>query len=92
MVFLGFGLLFPVKPTAIIGMAALTFSSAIEFLQIYHASWIDSIRGTTIGHLVLGSGFSWADIAAYSVGILLVCLIEIGFFLKFSKADATRLF
>ena len=83
MAFLGFGLLLPAKPTAMIGLAALVFSCGIEFSQIYHASWIDSIRATTVGHLVLGSEFSWADIAAYSVGILLVCLVENGFFKLF---------
>ena len=85
MIFLGFGLVFPAKPTVLIGLAALAFSCAIEFSQIYHAAWIDSIRATTVGHLVFGSGFSWADIAAYSVGILLACLFEMGLFKVFSS-------
>jgi hypothetical protein len=80
MIFLGFGFLFPAMPTVRIGLAAVAFSCAIEFAQIYRAPWIDSIRATTLGHLILGSGFSWMDIAAYSVGILLACLVETGFF------------
>ena len=85
MIFLGFGLVFPAKPTILLGLAALAFSCAIEFSQIYHASWIDSIRATTAGQLILGSGFSWTDIAAYSVGILLACLFEMGLFKVFSS-------
>lgn len=33
---------------------ALLFSFAIEFLQLYQAPWINSIRSTTLGALVLG--------------------------------------
>ena len=76
MIFLGFGFLFPAMPTVRIGLAALTFSCAVEFSQIYRAPWADSIRATTFGHLVFGSGFSWMDIVAYSVGVLLACLVE----------------
>ncbi len=80
MIFLGLGFVFRAMQTVRIGLAALTFSYAIEFSQIYRAPWIDSIRATTLGHLVLGRGFSWMDIAAYSVGILLACLVETGLF------------
>jgi hypothetical protein len=76
MIFFGLGFLFPAKPVARIGLAALVFCCADEFSQLYHAPWIDSIRATTIGHLILGGGFSWADIAAYLAGVLMAGLIE----------------
>jgi hypothetical protein len=50
-------------------VTALVFSFAIEFLQLYHAPWIENLRNTVPGALVLGSGFLWSDLVCYSVGI-----------------------
>jgi len=50
-------------------LAALVFSFAIETSQLYHAPWIDAIRATRLGSLVLGSGFVWSDFACYAAGI-----------------------
>jgi hypothetical protein len=44
--------------------------------QLYHAPWIDSNRGTTLGALVLGHGFVWSDLACYAVGVGLGASIE----------------
>ena len=44
--------------------------------QLYHAPWIDSIRRTTLGGLVLGFDFVWSDLACYAVGVGLGILIE----------------
>jgi hypothetical protein len=46
---------------------ALAFS--VELSQLYHAPWIDQIRQTTLGGLVLGAGFLWTDLFCYSIGI-----------------------
>jgi hypothetical protein len=40
-----------------------------EISQLYHAPWIDAIRHTTLGGLVLGFGFLWSDIICYTVGV-----------------------
>ncbi len=53
------------------GAAALTFSYLIELSQLYHHPWRDRIRGSTAGHLVLGSTFTWTDLAAYTAGVAL---------------------
>ena len=37
--------------------------------QLYHAEWIDNIRATTLGGLVLGYGFLWSDLVAYTIGV-----------------------
>jgi hypothetical protein len=71
MVFLGFGFLMPRKTTGMIALLALAFSWGVEFSQLYHAPWIDSIRATLPGRLVLGSTFNWPDLIAYAVGIAL---------------------
>ncbi len=64
-----------------LALGALLFSYLIEISQLYHAGWIDSIRDTTIGALVLGHGFLWTDILCYSIGVVLGYLFEI-FFIK----------
>jgi len=52
-------------------VASLAFIAAVatEFSQLWHPAWLDAFRRTTIGVLLLGRYFSWADIAAYAVGI-----------------------
>jgi Protein of unknown function (DUF2809) len=77
-VFLGFGLLLPRASTRTIALLAMTFSVAIELSQLYHAPWIDSIRQTTLGGLILGFGFLWSDLACYAVGVGLGIMIDIG--------------
>jgi hypothetical protein len=69
MVFLGIGFVLAARGTAIVAALAVAVSCADEFSQLYHAPWIDTVRRTTLGHLVLGDTFTWADIAAYLVGI-----------------------
>jgi hypothetical protein len=59
-----------------VALAALIFCYAIEISQLYHEPWIDGIRSTTIGGLVLGFGFLWTDILAYSIGIFIAALLE----------------
>ena len=76
MVFLGFGCVFRHAPTIVVALAALAFSFAIEFSQLYHAPWIDAVRATLPGRLVLGSGFAWMDLVAYAVGIWVGVICE----------------
>jgi hypothetical protein len=54
---------------------AFAVSAAVEFSQLYHAGWIDSIRATRLGGLILGSVFNWPDFAAYTFGIIPAALI-----------------
>lgn len=49
---------------------ALATCWAVEFSQLHHAGWLDSWRATTLGRLVLGSGFDPRDLAAYGLGVL----------------------
>lgn len=57
-------------------VAALLISYVDEISQLYQAPWIDSIRRTTIGALVLGFGFLWSDIVCYTVGVALAVVID----------------
>lgn len=71
MVFLMLGFIWKVNSKLKNGILALGFSYMIEFSQLYHASWIDHIRNTTLGGLVLGSGFLYSDLICYTAGIIL---------------------
>ncbi|NUC18093.1 DUF2809 domain-containing protein [Bacillus mycoides] len=69
MIFTGFGFLFPKIETSKLAFISLIFCYGIEISQLYHAEWIDSIRATTLGGLVLGYGFLWSDLVAYTIGV-----------------------
>ncbi|KZD33461.1 putative membrane protein [Bacillus cereus] len=69
MIFVGFGFLFPKIETKKLAFISLIFCYGIEISQLYHAEWIDSIRATTLGGLVLGYGFLWSDLVAYTIGV-----------------------
>lgn len=76
MVFFLWGLVFPRWSRFKVAAAALTFSFAIEFSQLYHAPWIDAIRRIRLGGLILGYGFLWSDLVCYTVGVLVGVWIE----------------
>ncbi|KXI94806.1 hypothetical protein ACS47_00540 [Bacillus cereus] len=69
MIFIGFGFLFPKIETKKLAFISLMFCYGIEVSQLYHAEWIDSIRATSLGGLVLGYGFLWNDLVAYIIGV-----------------------
>ena len=77
MVFWLFALVMRRAGTTTLVACALAFSFAIEISQLYHAPWIDAIRATSIGALVLGSGFVWSDLACYTVGVGLGGAIDV---------------
>ncbi len=64
------------RPIVARAAISLVLSFLVEISQLYHAPWIDSIRQTTLGGLVLGFGFLWTDLVCYSVGIGLGAIIE----------------
>jgi cellulose synthase/poly-beta-1,6-N-acetylglucosamine synthase-like glycosyltransferase len=64
MCFLFFG-----KPVKFIVIASLLFCYAVEFSQLYKSPWINDLRHTLFGRLVLGEGFLWSDLLCYTVGV-----------------------
>ena len=76
MIFTGFGFLFPKTETKKLAFISLMFCYGIEASQLYHAEWIDNIRATTLGGLVLGYGFLWSDVVAYTIGVGVGILCE----------------
>ena len=61
--------LFISKPVKFDIIAALVFCFAIEFSQLYQAPWINELRHTLFGRLVLGQGFLWSDFLCYVLGV-----------------------
>lgn len=90
MVFWLLAWLFSIKPTYTIAVMALLFSYTIELSQLYQAEWINAIRETTLGGLVLGFGFLWSDIAAYTLGISIGVLLEKWIILKHWQCLLTK--
>jgi hypothetical protein len=76
MVFILVALVFKVQTSIRVACIALTFSFGIEISQLYHAPWIDSIRNTHLGGLVLGYGFLWSDLVCYTLGVTFGYLVE----------------
>jgi hypothetical protein len=66
-------------PTATIlsrSLVALVICCAVEVSQLVHFPALDAFRQTTIGHLVLGSGFDPRDFAAYALGVSVAALLD----------------
>jgi len=70
------GVLVPRAPLWSRSLAALAFCWTVEASQLCHAHWLEAARATTLGHLVLGSGFDAGDLWAYTLGVLAAALGE----------------
>ena len=77
MVFFGMGVIFNKASSFQLGFGALAFSFGIEALKLCQAPWLASLRHTTLGHLVFGHVFSWQNLVAYTVGILVGVVAEV---------------
>jgi hypothetical protein len=80
MVYLLLGILRPSAPIRQQAWIALAFSFGIEISQLVQADWLNAIRHTTLGGLVLGFGFLWSDLICYTVGVLMGVALD-GFWL-----------
>ena len=60
------------KPMVISAAAALIASFAVEFSQMLTPDWLVKIRSTFLGHMLLGQGFLWSDLLAYTIGIAVI--------------------
>lgn len=51
-----------------IAIAVCLATCGVEFLQLWQPAWLQAIRATLPGRLVLGTTFSWTDFPYYFVG------------------------
>lgn len=77
MVYFGFRFIYLDKSLLFAVVMSLLFCYAIEFSQLYQAVWINEIRKTFVGALVLGQGFLKLDLIRYGIGILLAVAIDL---------------
>lgn len=62
--------------TGSVAVASTVTCFLIECSQLYQAPWIQAVRTTLPGRLILGQGFLWTDLAAYLAGIIVAVLVE----------------
>jgi hypothetical protein len=77
MIYFGFRFLLPKAPLKSSVLYTLLFTFCIEISQLYQADWINAIRHTKLGGLVLGFGFLWSDLWMYAIGIALAFLLDV---------------
>ncbi|MCE3200422.1 ribosomal maturation YjgA family protein [Paenibacillus sonchi] len=70
MIYFACRVLFTRKPLWQSLLLSLCFSFGIEFSQLYQGEWINGLRTTRAGGLILGKGFLWIDLLRYTVGIV----------------------
>ena len=88
MALVGLALLAPRASTSGLAAWALGWSVAVEISQLYRAPWLDAIRRTLPGALVLGYGFLWSDLACYAAGVALGAAIDVGVLRRVGAAAA----
>jgi hypothetical protein len=64
-------------PTMVIGAAALGIAWGVEGSQLIHVPWLDSLRSSRLGALVLGQGFLWSDLVCHAVGVGVAGVIDV---------------
>jgi hypothetical protein len=91
MIFLGVGLIFPALTTPRTAGLAILICFVVETIKLLPWDWLDSIRQTSVGHLVLGRAFTWQNYIAYSVGVLIAALVEVLIWKRDRLFDCCRL-
>jgi glycopeptide antibiotics resistance protein len=76
MVYFGFRFLFLKKSIVTAIFLSFLFSFGIEFSQLYQEDWINQIRGTLLGALILGKGFLIIDLIRYTIGIVIASWLD----------------
>jgi hypothetical protein len=55
---------------------AIGISFCVELSQLAEVQWLEEIRRTTAGHLLLGRGWQWADLPRYVAGALIAGVLD----------------
>jgi len=63
-------------PTLIIAIGVLLFSYTIELLQYFHIVDRLGLANNAIAKTVLGYGFEWWDLLAYTLGVVTVLALD----------------
>lgn len=77
MVFCCWRIVLVIRPLKIVAVVALITSFLVEFSQILSFDWLVRLRSTFLGHMLLGQGFLWIDLLAYTIGIIVIYIITV---------------
>ncbi len=60
--------LWPRLPPRTVALLVFAVTCLVEFLQLWQPAWLQTIRATLPGRLVLGNAFTWSDFLYYAIG------------------------
>ncbi|MFK7979195.1 MAG: DUF2809 domain-containing protein [Saprospiraceae bacterium] len=63
-------------PTFQVALGVLLFAYTVEILQYLKIVDILGLTGNRLAEIVIGTGFSWWDMVAYTLGIIVVYFID----------------
>ncbi|MCP4495449.1 MAG: DUF2809 domain-containing protein [Phycisphaeraceae bacterium] len=72
----GWRLLRPTDALLVTAGLALLTAFSVEIAQLVRVDWLDTIRSTRLGALLLGRGFLWSDFVAYAGGTVLATELD----------------
>ena len=61
-------LIFPGVDPVRTATAVFSMTSILEFLQLWHPAFLETIRESFIGRTLIGTTFSWPDFPHYAAG------------------------
>jgi hypothetical protein len=64
------------RRTRDVALLATATSVAVEVAKLWQSPWLVQFRHTTIGHLLLGHVFSWQNLVASGVGVLVGAALD----------------
>ena len=67
----------PTLTTARAWLAAVLTTELIEFSELYRSPWLDALRATRGGGLLLGHVFLWSDVVCVALGASLAAGAEL---------------
>ncbi len=76
LVYFLFAIVFPQHGRIKLALYGLLFAYSIEISQLFHPPWLEVLRASRLGGLILGYQFVWSDMICYSVGIILAVSID----------------
>ena len=65
----------PDTPSSRLAVTVFIATCGVEFSQAIHVAWLERLRATLPGRLILGTMFSWGDFPPYAVGAILGWLV-----------------
>ncbi|WP_368506465.1 DUF2809 domain-containing protein [Tenacibaculum sp. 1_MG-2023] len=75
-----------------IGLSVLLFAYIVEFLQLTPLLALLGLENNRMAVIIFGATFSIGDLVAYTLGIIIVLLIESSFKLRYSTYFSKNIF